>query len=337
MFFMCHEGMMTDNNRKIIPWELILKRLKNTIDRDENERLAAWIETDDRHRHLWNELQQAWNDIRELNADFNPDRSLAWKRIVDKTKRHYAKKARFIPAYWHVAAACVLVLLGVAIGSHFQSSIEPLPTAYIQYYTQYGKSFLTLPDGTRVWLNARTNLKLSNRFNESERQVRIDGEALFEVTNNRDVPFIVDMKDMQIKVHGTIFNVNAYDDKPEATVSLIEGSVSLVATGCAGMLLEPGFSATYHRANQRLFTNQSDEFVILWANKELRIEDKSLEETARLLEGWYHLKIEVAPALKSMHHFTLTVRHESPAELLAAMQKIAKFQYKIEEQKIVIY
>jgi len=136
---------------------------------------------------------------------------------------------------------------------------------------------------------------------------------------------------------GTKFNVYAYDNKPEVTVSLIEGAVSLSATECPDTSIEPGYSLTYHRADRKLYSNISDQLVTLWASNELRIENKSLAETARLLEGWYHLKFDVAPALKSAHYYTLTVRHESPAELLAAMQKIGKFQYRIDEQKVMIY
>jgi ferric-dicitrate binding protein FerR (iron transport regulator) len=247
------------------------------------------------------------------------------------------KPMRLISVYRQIAAACILVLIGVAIGARFKSSVEPQPTTYTHYQTQYGKSFVTLPDGTQVWLNARTTLKLSNRFNENERQVRIDGEALFEVAENQDIPFLVDMKDMQLTVHGTKFNVNAYESKPAATVSFSAGSVSLSATGCSDIRLEPGYSITYRYADKQLSTNASDELVSLWANNELRIEDKSLEETARLLESWFHLKIEVAPALKSTHYYTLTARDETPVELLAAMQKIGKFKYRISEQKILIY
>ena len=129
----------------------------------------------------------------------------------------------------------------------------------------------------------------------------------------------------------------SYDNKPKATVSLIEGSVTLAATGCPETRIEPGYSIVYHHADQKLFTNKSDEFLTIWANNELRIEDKSLAETVRLLEGWYRMKINVSTSMKNAQYYTLTVRHESPAELLAAMQKIGKFQYKIDEQKITIF
>ena len=328
---------MVNDEVKTIPWELILKRLKNAAGEDERIRLNLWIKADDRHRRLWNELQQAWNDVCQLNSGFNPDKSRAWKKVVGKIRKQYQKPIRSIPVHWQVAAACILVLFGVATGTRFKTSTEPSPVTYTQYQTQYGKSFVTLPDGTQVWLNARTSLRLSNRFNENERQVQLNGEALFNVAKNQNIPFLVDIKDIQVRVHGTKFNVYAYDNKPEATVSLIEGSVSLSAAGCPNIRLEPGNSSVYSHADKKLYTKTSDRLVTLWAGNELRIEDKSLAETARLLESWYHLKVDVTPALQRTQHYTFTVRHESPAELLAAMQKIGKFRYRIDENKITIY
>jgi ferric-dicitrate binding protein FerR (iron transport regulator) len=113
--------------------------------------------------------------------------------------------------------------------------------------------------------------------------------------------------------------------------------VSLAAVGCPNKNLEPGYTAVYDRTEKKLTLNPSDTLVTLWASNELHIEDKSLEETARLLENWYNIRIEVPSALKHAHYYTFTVRHESVADLLNIMQKIGKFQYKIGEHQIVIY
>ena len=328
--------MSTKNDIKTIPWDLILKVLKNAADQDEKNRMDVWVEANDQHGKLWNELQQAWDDICKLNSSFNPDVLQAWQQVVEKTKKQYGKAARIIPAYWRAAAACVLLLIGVAAGALFKTSTTS-PVTYTQYETRYGKSFVTLPDGTQVWLNAHSTLKLSSRFNEKERQVELHGEALFDVTKNPKIPFLVDAGDMKVRVYGTKFNVQANRNKPQSTVSLLEGSVALDVTGCPTTRLEPGTVAIYDRQDKTLAVNPSNTLVTLWARNELRIEDKSLAEVARLLESWYQINIEVAPELKSSQFYTITVRHESPAELLAVMQKIGKFRYQIEEQKITIY
>ena len=334
---MCRIGMKTNNDIKAIPWELILKILKDVAGEDEKNRLDAWVEADYRHRRLWNELRQAWDDICTLNTGFNPDTLRAWRKVVEKTKKQYRKPAHIIPMYWRTAsAACILILIGVAIGIRVKTH-ETSPVTYTQYETQREKSLITLPDGTQVWLNAGTVLKFSNLYNEKERQVELRGEALFDVTHHQDVPFMVNTEDMQVKVHGTKFNVQAYDNQPETSVSLLEGSISFLADGCPVTRIEPGYTGVYNRQDKKLALNPSDTLVTVWANKELRIVDKSLEETVRLLESWYRVSIELAPELKSSHYFTLTVRHEAVDDLLTTMQKIAGFRFRTDEQKIVIY
>jgi len=324
-----------DDIDKNIPWELVLKVLKNTAEEEEKSRFDAWVEASERHGRLWSELQQTWDDVRQLNSDYHPDVLRAWQQVVEKTKGRRGR-TRFASVFWRVAAACILILTGVAMGVMFQTS-SSAPATYTQYETRQGKSLLTLPDGTLVWLNARSSLKFSSSFGEKERQVALHGEAFFDVMPNSDIPFIVDAGDLQIRVRGTRFNVQSFDNRPQASVSLLEGSVELRAEGMPVTLLEPGFVAAYDRRSKALDVSPRDALVALWASGELRIVEKSLSETALMLEHWYGISIEVAPELKSSQFYTLTARHESPAELLAVMQRIGRFQYRIDERGITIY
>ncbi|PMV74965.1 FecR family protein, partial [Pseudomonas sp. GW101-1A09] len=84
---------------------------------------------------------------------------------------------------------------------------------------------ITLPDGTKVWLNAATTLKYPSRFTSNERKVEIDGEAYFEVTKNEQQPFKVVLSDSSVvTVLGTHFNVMSYNNELEKQVTLLEGS-----------------------------------------------------------------------------------------------------------------
>ena len=329
--------MTTIHNEKAIPWDLILKSLKGDADEEDRKQLDAWTMENDRHSRLWSELKHTWDDICILNTNFDPDKSLAWKQIVEKTNERYLKPHRKVHFIWRIAAAaCILALTVIGISTLFKTPTPPTIT-YTQFATQQNKSLVTLPDGTQVWLNANTTLTISNQFNQTERQVELEGEALFDVVHNPDIPFLVDMKNFQVKVHGTKFNVQSCDDQPETTVTLLEGLVSLHSEGHPDLQLQPGNMAIYDRKSNEISVTPADPLTTLWASHELIIEDKSLEETALLLANWYHIRIDVAPSLKNTHYYTITVRHESVAELLKVMQKISKFNYKIEEKRILIY
>ncbi|HEY1202925.1 MAG TPA: FecR family protein, partial [Niastella sp.] len=99
---------------------------------------------------------------------------------------------------------------------------------------------LTLPDGTRVWLNAGTSLTYPTAFAANERKVALTGEAYFEVAKDTKKPFIVNTpKGARVEVLGTHFNINAYDDEPAIKTTLLEGSVN-VKSALGNIILKPG-------------------------------------------------------------------------------------------------
>ena len=105
--------------------------------------------------------------------------------------------------------------------------------------TPRGKDYhLTLADGTRVWMNADSQLEFPEQFNGARRTVRLHGEAYFEVAKDRRHPFVVETDYLTTTVLGTSFNVRAYSQN-DAVVALVEGSVS-VKSGRENMLLKPG-------------------------------------------------------------------------------------------------
>ena len=97
---------------------------------------------------------------------------------------------------------------------------------------------LTLADGTRVWMNADSQLEFPEQFNGTRRTVRLHGEAYFEVAKDRRHPFVVETDYLTTTVLGTSFNVRAYSQN-DASVALVDGSVS-VKSGRENMLLKPG-------------------------------------------------------------------------------------------------
>ena len=90
---------------------------------------------------------------------------------------------------------------------------------------------LTLPDGTNVWLNARSEMRYPAVFTGNKREITLDGEAYFEVTHNEDKPFVVQTNKCNVEVLGTKFNVEAYSDSEDFCTSLMEGSVRVSDKG----------------------------------------------------------------------------------------------------------
>ncbi len=115
----------------------------------------------------------------------------------------------------------------VACGTYFyKSEIRKIGEAMNTIKVPAGqRANLTLPDGTNVWLNARSEMRYPAAFTDNKRVVTLDGEAYFEVTHNGDKPFVVQTNKCNVEVLGTKFNVEAYSDSEDFCTSLMEGSV----------------------------------------------------------------------------------------------------------------
>ena len=115
----------------------------------------------------------------------------------------------------------------VACGTYFyKSEIRKIGEAMNTITVPAGqRANLTLPDGTNVWLNARTKMRYPAAFTGNKREITLDGEAYFEVTHNVDKPFVVQTNKCNVEVLGTKFNVEAYGDSEDFCTSLMEGAV----------------------------------------------------------------------------------------------------------------
>jgi len=144
-----------------------------------------------------------------------------------------------------------------------------------------GQYQLTLPDGTKVWLNAASSIRYPTAFPSKTREVEIIGEAYFEVTKNPTKPFIVKTNKDVITVLGTHFNVNAYSDNRYIKTSLLEGAVQV-----DGRILKPGHAYINGKILQ---INLEQE--VAWKNGVFNFNQLSLREAMQQLSRWYDVEI----------------------------------------------
>jgi len=173
-----------------------------------------------------------------------------------------------------------------------------------------GQYQLTLPEGSKVWLNAASSIRFPAAFNDSARVVYITGEVYFEVKpqlgkNGKKVPFnVVIPGGAEVKVLGTHFNINAYEDEPHVTTTLLEGKVEMVADpGAIGnrrsVILKPGEQASVSHASQtsQAIPVQTADVkqVMAWKNGLFRFNGMELKTMMRQLARWYDVEISFEP------------------------------------------
>ncbi|MBO9675308.1 MAG: FecR domain-containing protein [Sphingobacteriaceae bacterium] len=154
-----------------------------------------------------------------------------------------------------------------------------------------GKYDIVLSDGTKVYLNASSSLKFPNSFKGNERTVILTGEAFFEVSKNKKMPFIVNASSMKIKVLGTHFNVMAYEDEKNIQTTLVEGAVELKG-GKGKAVLKPGEQGSFSNQDNRIDVAPVDvSIATAWKDGYFVFDNSNLQEVMRQLARWYDLKI----------------------------------------------
>lgn len=154
-----------------------------------------------------------------------------------------------------------------------------------------GQYQITLPDGTKVWLNAASSITFPVAFVDKERRVKITGEVYMEVAHNKLKPFFVDVDGKSsVEVLGTSFNINAYGDEGNISTTLIEGSIKMnnrMVLKPGQQAVQPGDSAT------KIISNADIAQVLAWKNGIFNFNGTDFKVVVRQLERWYDIVIDL--------------------------------------------
>lgn len=157
-----------------------------------------------------------------------------------------------------------------------------------------GEYSLTLADGTKVWLNAMSELRYPVAFGEGVREVELKGEAYFEVEKNEGKPFIVKTDEFNVRVLGTSFNISAYLDSPLAHTTLCSGHVRINDRTNPGKEVDilPGEQLLFHRDNREISVREVDTDVFVsWREGFFQFDNNTVEEVFTILQRWYNIQV----------------------------------------------
>jgi hypothetical protein len=159
----------------------------------------------------------------------------------------------------------------------------------------YGKrSNLTLSDGTEVWLNSGTELDFPSEFSGKTREISVNGEIFIEVAHNASVPFIVHVKDIDIRVQGTSFNISAYRNENRKTVVLVEGKVKIERGSAQIAELLPNEKIDISENNIRKEKVDISEYIS-WKEGILEFRNTPMSEILKKIGRYYNVQFEETP------------------------------------------
>ena len=269
--------------------------------------MKQWL-TDDANLGYFNQLKKIWNDSRQLALTSTVDENRAWQKFQQKIHPAVVRRTGF---GWMRVAASVIIIVGLGLLAYWIFGDRTKEMTVVAQKTVLND---TLPDGSVVTVNKGSSISYPSRFKGETRKVSLKGEAFFNVTPNKNKPFIISVNDVQITVVGTSFNVKTSNGKTEVVVE-----TGLVKVTRAGKTVElRANEETLIEEKDSVLTKEkvSDQLYKYYRTKEFVCDDTPLWKLVEVINEAYDSHVVIDnPALKNMS-ITTTFNNESLDQVL---------------------
>jgi len=322
-------------------YSIINKYLSGIASEAEIQEVFKWIDSDPENRKEFILYKKVW----ALTANIAENTDENWQAISSEFE--IPKKQLNILQYWMVAAGFLLVF---GLGMMMQYLLLQKPQNQYSYSAEtrievpLGQmSRVVLPDGTSVHLNSGTKLIYSSEYNLGKREVKLEGEAYFDVTTDKAHPFIVKTNALDLKVYGTSFNIQAYPEEKEINTTLVEGSLGINGKkGDELTRLVPGENASFNKGTQKIEVRKVNTNVYTsWKNGSVTFRNEKLKDIARKIERWYNVEIVIRnPHLGDEIYQGTILKNKPVDQILAVFALTSSLKYKIvprSNERTIIY
>jgi ferric-dicitrate binding protein FerR (iron transport regulator) len=216
----------------------------------------------------------------------------------------------------------------------YQGNSQSRSLAYNTLSTAKGEQYsVTLSDGTKVWLNAASVLRFPIQFTGKDRRVEVSGEAYFEVAKNASKPFYVSSGNMNVRVLGTSFNINAYDNEPMIRTTLLDGLVSINDR----IRLSPNQQSRMEKDGSIKVIRDIDvDEAVAWKNGAFSFDNADITTVMRQLERWYDIEVVYEGSKPADLFYGGISRQSSLMEVLKVLQA-SKVHFRLEGKKLIVF
>jgi transmembrane sensor len=330
---------MIEKNHHIDP--IIIDYLNGNIDQASFKTLKEWCMESDDNRHYIKEKFELWFLTGCEDAAERTKANSAFDRFCDRVSETKKTNHRSITIRWIEIAAAVILILLLPMAGYWLGGKHSYVNSDVTVKTALGsRSELTLPDGTKVWLNSGSQITYSSSFGVKNRQLALTGEGFFDVTHNEDLPFEIVNKDFTLKVVGTKFDFKNYPTDKTATVDLMRGKVYIENSDRSQQLyLTPSQRMTLDKNTGQMkkvkidISDTSD-----WTQGEIFFDEEKLSDIATELERCYNIKIVVEPNVRDIRFYgNFNTANSSLDEILHMISITELVKYKYDNGKYILY
>lgn len=277
-------------------------------------------------------------------AEFNRERAFYNMTILlsEEETKPIEKQSVFIKYRWikEIAKIAAVLLIALSIGLYYktQTTNELLALTNTITVPAGQRVNITLPDGTKVWMNAQSELRYPAYFAGDDRRVKLSGEAYFEVTHNEQKPFIVETQSCDVEVLGTTFNVMAYPETDKFSTSLLTGKVKVTDKNNTSnqVVLTPDHEV---RFSDNKFTVEPiiDYDLLRWREGLICFKNMRFTDLMEQLEKHFAVKIIIENKTVEQNILSGKLRiNDGVDHALRVLQKNAHFSYNTENQNAEI-
>ena len=289
----------------------------------------------------------------------------------------FSKPRARVFSIWKISIAAMFI--GAIVTSYFllvrkpvKAEVANTPPAFPKQNEVEAKagarSHVLLPDGSQVWLNSASKLTYAESFNDSTREVKLEGEGYFDIVKDASRPFIVRTAGIDVRVLGTTFNLKSYPQESTVEAVLLRGMLEVTNTtnpNAPKVILRPHEKVVFNKQQKQISKTEDQEtgaasFSLIpskqkgvltipkniadsalletsWVYNKLVFEGETFEESAMKMERWFGVTIEFKSEKVKKYKLGGSFSNQSIQQAMEALKLVAPFDYKIGKNKVEIY
>ncbi|OQP38871.1 hypothetical protein A4H97_19375 [Niastella yeongjuensis] len=333
-------------------WELIAKKAAGEASGQELEELNQLLEKFPEAMYSIETIGHYWNAQKDQQAIAEREEALAKHISRFQQEKSMVESAinnrRAIVRTLMIGTAAAAALTIIGVGAWYFKLNDRITKGTVKTLAASNgtKNHVTLPDGSKVWLNAGSTLTYEEGFGKKKtREVKLSGEGFFEVRHDEQHPFVIHTPQVDIRDIGTSFNVKAYPTDKTTEATLIEGAIEVT-------LINGDQSIVLSKPNEKVIVNNKAATTITksalpptdsliaetaWMNDMLVFRNETFGDLAEKMERWYDVTITFQNESIKQHKFTGIFSNETIEQALNELKQIYSFKYKDSNNTIVIY
>lgn len=287
----------------------------------------------------------SWADEewKAASAEMNPDLQRQLLQQIHATIQPTpVPRSKFFTSRFHYqwilrTAAVFIILISTGTAVYQYTKAKLVMPDMIVSVDKGQKANLTLPDGSKVWVNSDSRITYGSQFNDEERIIHLDGEAYFEVAPDKDRPFIVQTKDLAVQALGTSFDVKSYSDDLFVSTVLLTGEVRVKSDFCS-MTLIPNEKIIFDKVSGKMEKTNVEDAVhySAWKSNTLAFEAETFENIVKTLQRFYNTQIRFESESLKKYRFTGSPGNTSLESVLQILSLTSPLTYEITDSMIIL-